>query len=64
MFFIPALKSAFLIGIFFYNSGEIIADGNKNTVPFAEATTCRLEFKYLARLTGNKEYCEKVSFFE
>ncbi|KDR66394.1 hypothetical protein GALMADRAFT_80958 [Galerina marginata CBS 339.88] len=27
-----------------------------NTVFFAEATSCQLEFKYLAKLTGNPEY--------
>jgi mannosyl-oligosaccharide alpha-1,2-mannosidase len=46
-----------------FHSGEILSDGSKNTVLFAEATTCQLEFKYLAKLTGNKEYYEKVSFF-
>ena len=30
------------------------------TVLFAEAATCQLEFKYLAKLTGKKEYYEKV----
>ncbi|KIM37603.1 glycoside hydrolase family 47 protein [Hebeloma cylindrosporum] len=30
------------------------------TVLFAEATTCQLEFKYLAKLTGKKEYYERV----
>ena len=48
---------------FFFNSGETLADGNKNTILFAEATSCQLEFKYLAKLTGNKEYYQKVSFF-
>jgi len=41
-------------------TGSILSDANKNTVLFAEATTCQLEFKYLAKLTGNKEYYEKV----
>jgi len=27
---------------------------------FAEATTCQLEFKYLAKLTGRREYYERV----
>ena len=27
---------------------------------FAEAATCQLEFKYLAKLTGRKEYYERV----
>ena len=54
----------FLIVIYFFlNSGETLADGNKNTILFAEATSCQLEFKYLAKLTGNKEYYQKVSFF-
>ncbi|KAF5346464.1 hypothetical protein D9756_010070 [Leucocoprinus leucothites] len=29
-------------------------------VLFAEATSCQLEYKYLAKLTGRKEYYEKV----
>jgi hypothetical protein len=44
-----------------FSSGKILADGGKNTVLFAEATTCQLEFKYLAKLTGKKEYYERVS---
>jgi len=44
-------------------TGEILYDGDKETVLFAEAATCQLEFKYLAKLTGNKEYYEKVGFF-
>jgi mannosyl-oligosaccharide alpha-1,2-mannosidase len=43
------------------SSGKILADGGKSTVLFAEATTCQLEFKYLAKLTGKKEYYERVS---
>ena len=31
------------------------------TVIWAEATSCQLEFKYLAKLTGRKEYYERVS---
>ena len=46
-----------------FHSGKTHADGDKNTVLFAEATSCQLEFKYLAKLTGNKEYYQKVSFF-
>ena len=46
----------------FLHSGEILSDANKHTVLFAEAATCQLEFRYLAKLTGNKEYYEKVSF--
>ena len=54
------------ISLFFFlseifHSGEILSDANKNTVLFAEAATCQLEFKYLAKLTGIKEYYEKVS---
>lgn len=45
----------------FFNSGEILQqDERKKSVLFAEAATCQLEFKYLAKLTGNKEYYEKV----
>lgn len=43
------------------SSGKILADRGKNTVLFAEAATCQLEFKYLAKLTGKKEYYERVS---
>jgi mannosyl-oligosaccharide alpha-1,2-mannosidase len=32
-----------------------------DSVLFSEATSCQLEFKYLAKLTGRKEYYEKVS---
>jgi Glycosyl hydrolase family 47 len=47
----------------FQNSGEIQSERHRNyTVLFAEAATCQLEFKYLAKLTGNKEYYEKVWF--
>ena len=46
--------------VFFFHSGETLADGNKETILFAEATSCQLEFKYLAKLTGNKEYYQKV----
>lgn len=49
--------------IFFIYSGEILADGGQRTVLFAEATTCQLEFKYLAKLTGKKEYYERVGFY-
>ena len=45
------------------HSGETLADGDKNTILFAEATSCQLEFKYLAKLTGNKEYYKKVGVF-
>ncbi|PFH46692.1 glycoside hydrolase family 47 protein [Amanita thiersii Skay4041] len=31
-----------------------------SSVLFAEATSCQLEFKYLAKMTGRKEYYEKV----
>ena len=31
-------------------------------VPFAEAASCQLEFKYLAKLTGRPEYYHKVLF--
>ena len=48
--------------VFFFHSGETLADGNKETILFAEATSCQLEFKYLAKLTGNKEYYQKVIF--
>lgn len=43
-----------------YFSGKILSDQNKNTVLFAEAASCQLEFKYLAKLTGKKEYYERV----
>ena len=46
-----------------FHSGKTHADGDKNTVLFAEATSCQLEFKYLAKLTGNKEYYQKVGLF-
>ncbi|KAF8154971.1 glycoside hydrolase family 47 protein [Crassisporium funariophilum] len=42
------------------DTGKILSDSNKNTVLFAEATTCQLEFKYLAKLTGKKEYYQRV----
>ncbi|KAF9443158.1 glycoside hydrolase family 47 protein [Macrolepiota fuliginosa MF-IS2] len=32
----------------------------QNMVIFAEATSCQLEYKYLAKLTGRKEYYDKV----
>lgn len=57
------LSFFFFFDLRFFHSGEILSDANKNTVLFAEAATCQLEFKYLAKLTGNKEYYEKVSFF-
>ncbi|PPQ80066.1 hypothetical protein CVT25_001495 [Psilocybe cyanescens] len=41
-------------------TGKILSDQNKNTVLFAEAASCQLEFKYLAKLTGKKEYYERV----
>ncbi|CAA7263605.1 unnamed protein product [Cyclocybe aegerita] len=41
-------------------TGEVKLDGGKNTVLFAEATSCQLEFKYLAKITGKKEYYQKV----
>jgi len=41
-------------------TGQILADGGKNSVLFAEATSCQLEFKYLAKITGKKEYYERV----
>jgi len=43
-------------------TGDILSDagGSKKTVLFAEAATCQLEFKYLAKLTRKKEYYEKV----
>ncbi|KAF8801529.1 hypothetical protein BYT27DRAFT_7216015 [Phlegmacium glaucopus] len=41
-------------------TGKILSDGNKRTVLFAEATTCQLEFKHLAKLTGIKDYYERV----
>jgi hypothetical protein len=28
---------------------------------FAEAASCQLEYKYLAKLTGKKEYYQRVS---
>ncbi|KAJ3493767.1 hypothetical protein NLJ89_g10944 [Agrocybe chaxingu] len=41
-------------------TGAVKSDGGKNTVLFAEATSCQLEFKYLAKITGKKEYYQKV----
>ncbi|KAF9043367.1 glycoside hydrolase [Panaeolus papilionaceus] len=41
-------------------TGKVLADAGKKTVLFAEATTCQLEFKYLAKITGKKEYYERV----
>lgn len=32
-----------------------------DSILFAEAATCQLEYKYLAKLTGRAEYYEKVS---
>ena len=32
------------------------------TTLFAEATSCQLEYKYLAKVTGRAEYYEKVRF--
>jgi mannosyl-oligosaccharide alpha-1,2-mannosidase len=31
-----------------------------NMIAFSEATSCQLEYKYLAKLTGRKEYYEAV----
>ena len=44
-------------------SGKILADAGKNSVLFAEATSCQLEFKYLAKITGKKEYYQRVRQF-
>jgi len=44
-------------------SGKILADVGKNSVLFAEATSCQLEFKYLAKITGKKEYYQRVRQF-
>ncbi|KAH9475725.1 Mannosyl-oligosaccharide 1,2-alpha-mannosidase IC [Psilocybe cubensis] len=41
-------------------NGKILSDLNKKTVLFAEAASCQLEFKYLAKLTGNREYYQRV----
>ncbi|PPR01327.1 hypothetical protein CVT24_006329 [Panaeolus cyanescens] len=41
-------------------TGKVLADAGKKTVLFAEATTCQLEFKYLAKITGKKEYYDRV----
>ncbi|KDR73258.1 hypothetical protein GALMADRAFT_72667 [Galerina marginata CBS 339.88] len=41
-------------------NGQIKSDQNKDTVLFSEASSCQLEFKYLAKLTGKKEYYERV----
>lgn len=35
-------------------------DNAAGIVLFAEATSCQLEFKYLAKLTGRKEYYHRV----
>ena len=43
------------------HSGEIPHPSQK-TILFAEAATCQLEFKFLAKLTGNREYYDKVRF--
>ena len=43
--------------------GKILADAGKNSVLFAEATSCQLEFKYLAKITGKKEYYQRVRQF-
>lgn len=43
-----------------HSSGEVLADAHKESVLFAEMTSCQLEFKYLAKLTGKKEYYDRV----
>jgi mannosyl-oligosaccharide alpha-1,2-mannosidase len=40
-------------------TGEIPSRAQKGVL-FAEAATCQLEFKYLAKLTGNREYYDKA----
>jgi mannosyl-oligosaccharide alpha-1,2-mannosidase len=50
--------TSYFLSVFF--SGKFLADGGKNTVLFAEAMTCQLEFKYFAKLTGRNEYYERV----
>ncbi|KJA15407.1 glycoside hydrolase family 47 protein [Hypholoma sublateritium FD-334 SS-4] len=41
-------------------TGEINTANGRRTVLFAEATSCQLEFKYLAKLTGKTEYYDRV----
>lgn len=41
--------------------GKIKSDGGKDTILFAEATSCQLEFKYLAKITGRKVFYQRVS---
>ncbi|KAF4610263.1 hypothetical protein D9613_010302 [Agrocybe pediades] len=41
-------------------TGTVLADAGKTTVLFSEATSCQLEFKYLSKITGKKEYYERV----
>ncbi len=43
--------------------GKIKSDGGKDTVLFAEAASCQLEFKYLAKITGRKEFYQRVRLF-
>jgi mannosyl-oligosaccharide alpha-1,2-mannosidase len=50
------------IGSYRFHSGGILLDGNKRTVLFAEAASCQLEFKYLAKITGHKDYRKGTSF--
>ncbi|KAF8896775.1 glycoside hydrolase family 47 protein [Gymnopilus junonius] len=41
-------------------TGKVQLGNYMQTTLFAEAATCQLEFKYLAKLTGRKEYYERV----
>lgn len=42
--------------------GEPNWGSNGGRVLFAEATSCQLEFKYLAKMTGRAEYYRRVRF--
>jgi mannosyl-oligosaccharide alpha-1,2-mannosidase len=45
------------------SSGQVKSDAGRDTIAFAEAVSCQLEFKYLAKLTGRKEFYQRVSGF-
>ncbi|KAF9525568.1 glycoside hydrolase [Crepidotus variabilis] len=53
--FLPSGLPAFSVGV---ENGK--PDNTRSTILFAEAATCQLEFKYLAKITGKKEYYQKA----